>query len=151
MCNYFGSDIVFMAKRIGVFGGSFNPLHIGHLIVAEAAWQEFNLEQVVFVPTGDTPHKNMHHISKIDRFEMVKMAIKENPHFSISSIEIERKGLSYTVDTIKQLHAEWEVNMIYISSPERMPSLICQRGSIMRNYLIPVTLFVQAAQVLKKG
>ena len=142
MCNYFGSDIVFMAKRIGVFGGSFNPLHIGHLIVAEAAWQEFNLEQVVFVPTGDTPHKNMHHISKIDRFEMVKMAIKENPHFSISSIEIERKGLSYTVDTIKQLH---------ISSPERMPSLICQRGSIMRNYLIPVTLFVQAAQVLKKG
>lgn len=76
MCNYFGSDIVFMAKRIGVFGGSFNPLHIGHLIVAEAAWQEFNLEQVVFVPTGDTPHKNMHHISKIDRFEMVKMAIK---------------------------------------------------------------------------
>ena len=151
MCNYFGSDIVFMAKRIGVFGGSFNPLHIGHLIVAEAAWQEFNLEQVVFVPTGDTPHKNMHHISKIDRFEMVKMAIKENPHFSISSIEIERKGLSYTVDTIKQLHAEWGVNMIYISSPERMPSLICQRGSIMRNYLIPVILFVQAAQVLKKG
>ena len=151
MCNYFGSDIVFMAKRIGVFGGSFNPLHIGHLIVAEAAWQEFNLEQVVFVPTGDTPHKNMHHISKIDRFEMVKMAIKENPHFSISSIEIERKGLSYTVDTIKQLHAEWGSEYVYISSPERMPSLICQRGSIMRNYLIPVTLFVQAAQVLKKG
>ena len=54
MCNYSGSDVVFMAKRIGVFGGSFNPLHIGHLIVAEAAWQEFNLEQVVFVPTGDT-------------------------------------------------------------------------------------------------
>ena len=90
MCNYSGSDVVFMAKCIGVFGGSFNPLHIGHLIVAEAAWQEFNLEQVVFVPTGDTPHKNMHHISKIDRFEMVKMAIKENPHFSISSIEIEK-------------------------------------------------------------
>jgi len=112
MCNYFGSDIVFMAKRIGVFGGSFNPLHIGHLIVAEAAWQEFNLEQVVFVPTGDTPHKNMHHISKIDRFEMVKMAIKENPHFSISSIEIERKGLSYTVDTIKQLHADSQGQII---------------------------------------
>ena len=60
-----------MAKRIGVFGGSFNPLHIGHLIVAEAAWQEFNLEQVVFVPTGDTPHKNMHlsliHISEPTR------------------------------------------------------------------------------------
>ena len=64
MCNYSGSDVVFMAKRIGVFGGSFNPLHIGHLIVAEAAWQEFNLEQVVFVPTGDTPHKNMHHTIK---------------------------------------------------------------------------------------
>ena len=109
-----------MAKRIGVFGGSFNPLHIGHLIVAEAAWQEFNLEQVVFVPTGDTPHKNMHHISKIDRFEMVKMAIKENPHFSISSIEIERKGLSYTVDTIKQLHAEWgsEYDIYFIAGTD---------------------------------
>ena len=125
MCNYFGSDIVFMAKRIGVFGGSFNPLHIGHLIVAEAAWQEFNLEQVVFVPTGDTPHKNMHHISKIDRFEMVKMAIKENPHFSISSIEIERKGLSYTVDTIKQLHAEWgsEYNIYFIAGTDAVADM----------------------------
>lgn len=151
MCNYFGSDIVFMAKRIGVFGGSFNPLHIGHLIVAEAAWQEFNLEQVVFVPTGDTPHKNMHHISKIDRFEMVKMAIKENPHFSISSIEIERKVFLIRWILLSSYTLNGEVNMIYISSPERMPSLICQRGSIMRSYLIPVTLFVQAAQVLKKG
>lgn len=151
MCNYSGSDVVFMAKRIGVFGGSFNPLHIGHLIVAEAAWQEFNLEQVVFVPTGDTPHKNMHHISKIDRFEMVKMAIKENPHFSISSIEIERKVFLIRWILLSSYTLNGEVNMIYISSPERMPSLICQRGSIMRNYLIPVTLFVQAAQVLKKG
>lgn len=125
MCNYSGSDVVFMAKRIGVFGGSFNPLHIGHLIVAEAAWQEFNLEQVVFVPTGDTPHKNMHHISKIDRFEMVKMAIKENPHFSISSIEIERKGLSYTVDTIKQLHAEWgsEYNIYFIAGTDAIADM----------------------------
>ena len=125
MCNYFGSDIVFMAKRIGVFGGSFNPLHMGHLIVAEAAWQEFNLEQVVFVPTGDTPHKNMHHISKIDRFEMVKMAIKENPHFSISSIEIERKGLSYTVDTIKQLHAEWgsEYDIYFIAGTDAVADM----------------------------
>lgn len=96
-----------MVKRIGVFGGSFNPLHIGHLIIAEAAWQEFDLEKVLFVPTGDTPHKSMHHITKIDRFEMVKRAIKGNPHFSISSIELERKGLSYTVDTIRQLRKEW--------------------------------------------
>lgn len=96
-----------MSKRIGVFGGSFNPLHIGHLIIAESAWQEFNLEKVIFVPTGDTPNKSMHHINKTDRFEMVKLAITENPNFSISSIEIERKGPSYTVDTIRQLRAEW--------------------------------------------
>ena len=56
-----------MVKRIGLFGGSFNPIHIGHLVIAEAAWQEFGLEKVIFIPSGDTPNKDMHHIDKFDR------------------------------------------------------------------------------------
>lgn len=92
-----------MAWRIGVFGGSFNPIHIGHLVIAEAAWQEFALEKVLFIPTADTPNKPMHHIDKYLRYHMVEIAVKDNPHFEISPIEIERDGPSYTVDTIRLL------------------------------------------------
>lgn len=89
-----------MSRRIGIFGGSFNPIHIGHLVIAEAAWQEFSLDKVIFVPTGDTPNKDMHHISKYMRYEMVAKAIEGNSRFAISSIERDRTGPSYTVDTI---------------------------------------------------
>lgn len=95
-----------MARRIGVFGGSFNPIHIGHLVIAEAAWQEFALEHVLFIPTADTPNKTMHHIDKYTRYRMVELAIADNPHFVISPIELERKGPSYTVDTIRLLQEE---------------------------------------------
>lgn len=91
-----------MGHRIGIFGGSFNPIHIGHLVIAEAAWQEFGLEKIIFVPTGDTPNKNMHHISKEMRYRMVELATAGNPHFSISDIEVRRTGVSYTVDTIRE-------------------------------------------------
>ena len=97
------SGIIRMVKRIGIFGGSFNPVHIGHLVIAEAAWQEFGLDHVIFIPTGDTPHKNMHHVDKHLRYHMVEIAISGNPHFAISPIERDRKGPSYTVDTIRLL------------------------------------------------
>lgn len=90
-----------MSHKIGIFGGSFNPIHIGHLVIAEAAWQEFGLEKVIFIPTADTPQKDMHNIDKHLRYEMVRLAIAGNDHFSISPIEIEREGISYTVDTIR--------------------------------------------------
>ena len=67
MHHDFGSGVIRMVKRIGLFGGSFNPIHIGHLVIAEAAWQEFGLEKVIFIPSADTPHKYMHHIDKFDR------------------------------------------------------------------------------------
>lgn len=92
-----------MAARIGLFGGSFNPIHMGHLVIAEAAWQEFSLERIVFIPTADTPGKEMHHIPKEDRYHMVELAIGGNPRFSISDIEMKREGPSYTVDTIREL------------------------------------------------
>lgn len=96
-----------MVKRIGLFGGSFNPIHIGHLVIAEAAWQEFGLEKVIFIPSGDTPNKDMHHIDKFDRYNMVKEAVKDNPHFALSPIERDRCGPSYTVDTVHILKEEW--------------------------------------------
>lgn len=106
MHHDFGSGVIHMVKRIGLFGGSFNPIHIGHLVIAEAAWQEFGLEKVIFIPSADTPHKDMHHIDKFDRYNMVKEAIKDNPRFSISPVERDRSGPSYTVDTIHILKEE---------------------------------------------
>lgn len=90
-------------KNIGIFGGSFNPVHIGHLVIAEAAWQEFHLDRVIFIPTGDTPGKSMHSINKFDRYEMVRLAIEDNPHFAISPIERDTDEVSYTVFTIRKL------------------------------------------------
>lgn len=96
-----------MAERIGIFGGSFNPIHVGHLVIAEAAWQEFSLGKVLFIPSGDTPNKDMHHIDKDIRYAMVEKAIEGNGHFMISPIERDRKGPSYTVDTIRILQREF--------------------------------------------
>lgn len=99
-----------MSYRIGIFGGSFNPIHVGHLVIAEAAWQEFNLDKIIFIPTADTPNKDMHHIDKYLRYEMVAKAIEGNSHFEISPIEINRTGTSYTVDTIRELREKCDVN-----------------------------------------
>lgn len=89
---------------IGIFGGSFNPIHIGHLIVAEEVFQQRNLSKILFIPTGISPHKESGClIDSFHRYEMVKQAIGDNEHFEVSDIEIKRPGKSYTIDTIKIL------------------------------------------------
>lgn len=90
--------------HIGIFGGSFNPIHIGHLIVAEEVFQQRALSKVVFIPTGISPHKESRDlIDAAHRYHMVKEAIRDNEHFEISDLEIKRTGKSYTIDTIKAL------------------------------------------------
>lgn len=87
---------------IGIFGGSFNPIHIGHLIVAEEVFQQRVLSKVVFIPTGVSPHKESSDlIDSFHRHQMVKDAISDNEHFELSDLEIRRSGRSYTVDTIR--------------------------------------------------
>lgn len=114
-----------MVKRIGVFGGSFNPIHIGHLVIAESAWQEFNLEKVIFIPTGDTPNKGMHEINKYDRYSMVNEAIQGNSHFTISPIERDRSGVSYTVDTLHLLCKQYdkEIEFYFICGTDALADL----------------------------
>jgi nicotinate-nucleotide adenylyltransferase len=85
-------------------GGTFDPIHYGHLVAAEMARTEFALNQVLFVPTGLSPHKKQRRMTDAQiRYHMVEMAIRDNPQFIISSIELERRGPSYTVDTLKEL------------------------------------------------
>ena len=90
--------------RIGLMGGTFDPIHIGHLILAEQARERFALERVLFVTAGCPPHKLGEPVTDVaHRLEMTRLAVADNEHFECSTIEIERPGPSYTVDTIKQV------------------------------------------------
>lgn len=94
--------------RVGVLGGTFDPIHIGHLVIAEEARVELELERVVFVPARLPPHKLDHIVSPAEhRLAMVELAIASNPHFTVSRVDIDRSGPSYTVDTIELLRSEW--------------------------------------------
>lgn len=92
--------------RIGVFGGTFDPVHLGHLIVAEAARAEARLERVLFVLSPRPPHKDVAELAPVShRLAMLRLAVTGNPYFAISTIELQREGASYTVDTLRQLKA----------------------------------------------
>lgn len=90
------------ASRVGIMGGTFDPIHQGHLVTAEAVRSEFNLNKVVFVPSGQPPHKKGQIISdKEHRYIMTVLATAANPYFEVSRTEIERPGESYAIDTVR--------------------------------------------------
>ncbi len=90
--------------RIGIFGGSFDPIHLGHLILAEQCREQTNLDQVWFVPCSLGPHKkDGAHSTDRQRVEMIELALSGHMPFVLSKIEIERGGVSYTVDTLNQI------------------------------------------------
>jgi len=92
--------------KIGICGGTFDPIHMGHLAIAELVRCEFNLDKVLFIPSGMPPHKDLRVVTDpIHRLNMVKCAISSNKHFEVVAAEVEREGLTYTVDTLKQLHS----------------------------------------------
>jgi len=88
--------------RLGIMGGTFNPIHYGHLVAAEQARSSFKLQEVVFVPSGIPPHKDVSHVIDPEhRYLITVLATAANPHFSVSRAEIDRKGPSFAIDTIK--------------------------------------------------
>jgi nicotinate-nucleotide adenylyltransferase len=100
--------------KIGILGGTFNPIHIGHLILAEEVREKLGLDKVIFVPTYIPPHKqNSDVAAAAERLRMVKAAIKGNGYFSASDIEIKRKGPSYTVDTVKVFNKKFPGDELY--------------------------------------
>lgn len=91
-------------RRIGIMGGTFNPIHMAHLILAERAYEQLQLDEVIFMPSKKPPHKLEEVIVEDSyRAHMVKLAIQDNPHFRISTLELEREGITYTVDTLREL------------------------------------------------
>lgn len=91
-------------KRIGILGGTFNPIHLGHLMIAEMASEAFELNRVIFVPAKEPPHKEIDVIEAKYRLEMVRAAVLDNPNFVVSDVEMQREGKSYTIDTVRYFH-----------------------------------------------
>ncbi len=87
-------------KGVGIFGGTFDPIHIGHLIIAEQALDSLKLEKIIFIPNGNPPHKSISYAKKDHRLKMIQLAIEDNRRFEVSDIEINKTEKSYTVDTI---------------------------------------------------
>jgi nicotinate-nucleotide adenylyltransferase len=94
--------------KIGILGGTFNPIHLGHLILAEEVREKLVLDKLIFVPANMPPHKDNGDIARpAHRLAMLRLAIKENNFFSVSDIEIKRGGRSYTIDTINDIKVKY--------------------------------------------
>jgi nicotinate-nucleotide adenylyltransferase len=92
--------------RIGIYGGTFNPVHHGHLILARQALEEFKLDRLIFVPAAESPFKIQNHTAPAgDRLAMLRLAIAGEDRFSVDPLEIERGGISYSIDTVKMFRS----------------------------------------------
>lgn len=87
--------------RIGLFGGTFNPIHYGHLRGAEEVRESFSLDKVIFIPAGIPPLKGLDVVNGLHRLNMVKLAVRDNPYFEVSDYEISKKSPSYTLNTVE--------------------------------------------------
>ena len=101
-------------RRIGILGGTFDPIHMGHLVLAEQVKEKLKLDQVIFIPCFSPPHKTRKKLSPAKhRFQMTKLALEGNRSFTVSDIEIKKGGLSYTVDTLRELKNRYPRSQIY--------------------------------------
>ncbi len=137
--NLWGSGNV---RKVGIDGGTFDPIHNGHIESACQVFNKLKLDEILFIPTGNPPHKVSSNITKEEqRFKMVQLAIKEYKGFNVSDIETKRKGYSFTVDTLKILHKEYtekygEVKFYYIIGTDVLSEL-----SLWKDYDKVISMF----------
>ena len=128
--------------RIGIMGGTFDPIHIGHLILGETAYEQFRLDKILFLPAGNPPHKKNRKGRATDeqRIEMVKRAIQGNGHFELSTIEMNEDGYTYTYRTLELLKSETkDVEYYFIIGADSLfdfetwkePARICAAANII--------------------
>ncbi|WP_271633007.1 nicotinate-nucleotide adenylyltransferase [Solicola gregarius] len=115
--------------RIGVMGGTFDPIHHGHLVAASEVQAWFDLDEVVFVPTGEPWQKSSRKVSPAeDRYLMTVIATAANPRFSVSRIDIERGGPTYTIDTLRDLEAEYgDAELYFITGADALAAIVTWR------------------------
>lgn len=102
------------------FGGSFDPIHYGHLLIAEQILETYKLDQIYFCPTYLSPHKKVFFSTPMDRLKMVQLAITNNQYFSYLDLEVKRKGISYTIDTIKEIYETYKEKKLYMILSEEL-------------------------------
>ena len=96
-------------NAVGILGGTFDPIHLGHLIIAQAIIELRSLEKIIFIPCNISPHKtDVQHSDPIHRLKMTELAIMSNPAFDYSSIDIQRGGISYMIDTLRELKNRYD-------------------------------------------
>jgi nicotinate-nucleotide adenylyltransferase len=128
-------------QRVGIFGGSFDPIHIGHLLIAEQAREQLRLDQIRFIPAAVSPLKQGRQpVDAKHRVEMVRLAVGGNPFFTVDDRELRRGGTSYTVDTLKELKSELpHSDLCFLMGADslaefhlwREPELICQLAFVV--------------------
>ncbi|MGI6149198.1 MAG: nicotinate-nucleotide adenylyltransferase [Limnochordia bacterium] len=95
-------------RKLGIMGGTFDPVHYGHLVAAEGARREFGLDRVIFLPSGTPPHKDPREVTSAEhRYMMTVLATLSNPYFDVSRVDIDREGVTYTVDSLRILHEQY--------------------------------------------
>lgn len=119
------------ARRIGIMGGTFDPIHHGHLVAASEVQSRFGLDEVVFVPTGQPWQKVDRAVTKPeDRYLMTVIATASNPVFSVSRVDVDRAGQTYTVDTLRDLHAEYPGDeLFFITGADAVEQILTWRNA----------------------
>jgi nicotinate-nucleotide adenylyltransferase len=113
--------------RLGIMGGTFDPIHFGHLVTAEEALVQFNLDKVVFMPTGHPARKTDENVSAPEhRYIMTALATATNPDFEVSRMEVDRPGLTYTSDTLRSLRDEYgpETSLFFITGADAVWEIV---------------------------
>ncbi|CAN3980617.1 nicotinate-nucleotide adenylyltransferase [Kitasatospora purpeofusca] len=118
-------------RRVGVMGGTFDPIHHGHLVAASEVASAFHLDEVIFVPTGQPWQKSDREVTPAeDRYLMTVIATAENPQFSVSRIDIDREGPTYTVDTLRDLRAlHPDADLFFITGADALAQILSWRDS----------------------
>ncbi|MBB1255502.1 nicotinate-nucleotide adenylyltransferase [Streptomyces alkaliterrae] len=118
-------------RRLGVMGGTFDPIHHGHLVAASEVAARFDLDEVVFVPTGQPWQKSHQVVSPAeDRYLMTVIATASNPQFSVSRIDIDRPGRTYTIDTLRDLHTRHpDAELFFITGADALAQILTWRDA----------------------
>lgn len=116
-------------RRVGVMGGTFDPIHHGHLVAASEVRARFDLDEVVFVPTGEPWQKAGRKVASAeDRYLMTVIATAANPHFTVSRVDIDRDGPTYTIDTLKDIQASApDAELFFITGADAMAQIMSWR------------------------